>query len=159
MSTAQQRLGEARASLFAAETAVAEEGAAARKQQLIDAVAEVRRIEDQIKEQGQRFVMARQHAETLWAKRAMISNSLRALDDALGEFPLPLELERYERKRSALVEEFQLLSRQISEASIPVAQGQDTIDKLTWVKHRAEIGVSDLRLAVREAKTGARQRF
>jgi hypothetical protein len=158
-STAQQRLGEARASLATAEIAVAAERATALDQQLSEAVAEVRSLDAEIVEQGKRLFTAKQDAEALWVQRALVQNALRNLDDALPEFPLVNELEEYQQKRSVLVEEFESLSRQLTDASVPVAQGNDAIQKLTWAKHRAELAVSDLKIAVREAKTGTRQRM
>jgi chromosome segregation ATPase len=155
-STAQQRLGEARASLATAELAVAAERATALDQQLSDALAEGRNIDEQIKAQGQRLASARQHAEGLWTRRALVNKALLDLGEALPEFPLAAELETYEGKRATLEAEFQSLSAQISDASITVAQGQDAIDKLAWAKHRAQIGIGDLRLAVRQARAGKR---
>lgn len=158
-STAQQRLGAARASLATAEIAVAAERAAALDQQLSDAVAEVRGLDAEIVDQGKRLFEAKQDAESLWARRALVQSALRNLEADLPDFPLVNELEEYQQKRSVLVDEFESLSRQISDASVPVAQGNDVIQKLTWAKHRAELAVSDLRIAVREARTGARQRL
>lgn len=152
VSTAQQRLNEARASLFAAESEIVAENAAALELRLTDAIAEGRNLDEQIAAEGRSLVAARLHAESLWGKRALTSAALSDLDDSLTEFPLPAELAAYEQKRAALTEEFHRLSREISDASIPVAQGTNAIQQLTFLRHRARVGIGDLRLAVRKSR-------
>jgi chromosome segregation ATPase len=159
VSTAQQRLQEARGVLFAAESEVAQERLAKLESDERAATADVRRLTDEIAEHGKRLHEAEQNFQSLWGQRAQVTNSLRALDNALGEFPLPDELAAYEQKRALLVNQYESLSRQISDASIPSAQEQNTIQNLTFDKHRMEVAVSDLRLAIREARTGTRQRL
>jgi chromosome segregation ATPase len=156
-TTTQERLGEARASLVAAEMAVASERAGALDEQLDDAVAEIHRIGNQIAEHEKRLVTERMHAEALWAKRALVDKALRDLDAELPQFPIRHELESYERKRTGLVNEYESLTAEIREGAIPIAQGQDAIDKLKAMRYRAELGVNDLRIAVRAARTGTRQ--
>jgi len=161
MSTAPtpQQLSEARALLSSAEIAVAQERLAKLESDERAAVAEVNRLEDEIAGHGKVLQEGTQHFQSLWGQRAMVTNSLRALDDQLGEFPLPAELAAFEQKRSALRDQYESLSRQISDAGLPNAQEQNTIQNLTFDKHRMQVAVSDLRLAIREAKTGTRQRM
>jgi chromosome segregation ATPase len=119
------------------------------------AVKELRRLEDEKAEYGKRFATASQHFQALWAKRTLVDNAKRDLDEARPEFPLAHEQESYKRKRSALAEEYQSLSAQIGEAG--TAALQHTIDNLTFEIGRTKVAIHDIEIAIDEAKSGTRQ--
>jgi chromosome segregation ATPase len=145
--------------LLAAQATLAVEHVENLRGELKAAVAEGKRIDEQLKATGERLVAARTKSESLLNAREGLSRTRDELDAAFeaNDFPTPDEETTYEQRREQLTQQWHRLTAEILPFSNVVGRSEDEFRTLQVVRGRVAGRAADLREAIKEIER--RKRF
>lgn len=153
------RMQSAQAQVLAAEVVLAEEHFQSLIDQLDAAKAEGRKIDELIKQTESSLGAKHLEAESLWAKREIVSRARATLDETFAEedFPSEEQGEEYAEKRAALTQEWHESTEKITALSGVIAPMEEELRRLKFARGRSVAAVKDLSNAIAEKR--GRQRF
>jgi chromosome segregation ATPase len=154
MSTATERLGQAQASLLAAQAVIAVEHLQSLEEQLKSAKEEGRAIDERLKKTGSSLAAKQREAEPLWTQRDAISRARQALDNDFQalDFSSDKETEEYEQKRATLTDEWHKWTEKITALGSFIGQAEHELCQLKFARSRTVNAVNDLRNAIAERR-------
>jgi uncharacterized coiled-coil DUF342 family protein len=153
MSTT-ERLGQAQASLLAAQAVIAVEHLQSLEEHLKSAKEQGRAMDERLKETGSSLAAKHREAEPLWTQREIVSKTRVALDNDFQalDFAGDKETEEYEQKRATLTNQWHELTGQITALSGLIAQMEEEFRQLKFARSRTVNAVNDLRNAIAERR-------
>jgi uncharacterized coiled-coil DUF342 family protein len=154
MSTATERLGQAQASLLAAQAVIAVEHLQSLEEQLKSAKEEGRALDGRIQETGSSLAAKHREAEPLWTQREIVSKTRVALDNDFQalDFASDQETEEYEQKRATLTDEWHKWTEKITALGGLIGQMEHELCQLKFARSRTVNAVNDLRNAIAERR-------